>query len=54
MVDKRLGKGGFGQVFLGKRAARRTSTRDTKPQQVWVPFPLLYCVSVLYACVVCL
>lgn len=34
-VDKRLGKGGFGQVFLGKRALIRRNSRDTKPHQVW-------------------
>lgn len=37
-VDKRLGKGGFGQVYLGKRLARRSSTRDTKPQTVAIKF----------------
>ena len=37
-MDKRLGKGGFGQVYLGKRLPRRTSARDTKPQQVAVKF----------------
>ena len=33
-VDKRLGKGGFGQVFLGRRVVVRRNSRDTKPHQV--------------------
>lgn len=33
-VDKRLGKGGFGQVFLGRRAVIRRNSRDQKPHQV--------------------
>ena len=31
-VDKRLGKGGFGQVYLGKRYRR--SSKDSKPTEV--------------------
>ncbi|DBB13465.1 hypothetical protein WJX82_005200 [Trebouxia sp. C0006] len=37
-VDKRLGKGGFGQVFLGRRVVVRRNSRDTKPHQVALKF----------------
>lgn len=32
LVDKRLGKGGFGQVYLGRRF-RRSSSKDSKPYE---------------------
>lgn len=34
-VDERLGKGGFGQVYRGRRARR--SSKDNKPQEVGMP-----------------
>ena len=37
-VENRLGKGGFGQVFKGRRARR--SAKDSKPAEVTSPPPL--------------
>lgn len=34
LTGKRLGKGGFGQVFLGTRANRSRNTKDSKPVEV--------------------
>ena len=34
LTGKRLGKGGFGQVFLGTRAAKGRATKDPKPTEV--------------------
>ena len=31
---RRLGKGGFGQVFLGARAGKARATKDPKPVEV--------------------
>ena len=33
-AGKRLGKGGFGQVFLGTRAAKGRAAKDPKPTEV--------------------
>lgn len=34
LQGRRLGKGGFGQVFLGTRAAKGRATKDPKPAEV--------------------
>ena len=33
VVDRRLGKGGFGQVYMGRRARR--NSKDNKPYEVF-------------------
>ncbi|KAK9818133.1 hypothetical protein WJX72_007616 [[Myrmecia] bisecta] len=38
LVDRRLGKGGFGQVFLGKRIPSKRLVNDPKPAQVALKF----------------
>lgn len=35
IVDKKLGKGGFGQVYLGKRAQPTTDRDGSNANQVW-------------------
>jgi serine/threonine protein kinase len=37
-TGKRLGKGGFGQVFLGTRAGKSRTQRDPKPNEVALKF----------------
>ena len=49
-VDKRLGKGGFGQVFLGKRVVVRRNSRDTKPHQVSEAPNLAVSATGMHAC----
>ena len=39
-VGKRLGKGGFGQVFLAARMKQRKVTPVNKPNQVHHPSPV--------------
>lgn len=36
VVDKRLGKGGFGQVYMGRRARR--NSKDNKPYEASLSF----------------
>eukprot|EP00887_Chlorella_sp_A99_P002731 scaffold6.g2731.t1 len=37
-TGRRLGKGGFGQVFLGTRSTKARSTKDPKPSEVALKF----------------
>ena len=44
VVDRRLGKGGFGQVYMGRRARR--NSKDNKPYEVWSAAPKIpFCTS---------
>lgn len=38
IVDKKLGKGGFGQVYLGRRVQSSKDKDGASPTQVWVAF----------------
>lgn len=47
-IERKLGKGGFGQVYVGRRISPSASNERTGPGAIEVYHSYLFCATIIY------